>query len=43
MAAERIASGTPEPENGFARVPTGPGLGIEVHAEALGEPLLRVE
>ena len=43
MAAERIASGTPEPENGFARVPTGPGLGIEVHAEALGEPLLHVE
>jgi len=43
MAAERIATGTPEPEGGRARVPTGPGLGIEVHAEALGEPLLHVE
>jgi cis-L-3-hydroxyproline dehydratase len=43
MTKERIATGTPEPENGRARVPTGPGLGIEVDERALGEHLLRVE
>ena len=43
MAAERIASGTPEPDGGRARVPTAPGLGIEVNEEALGQHLLRVE
>jgi L-alanine-DL-glutamate epimerase-like enolase superfamily enzyme len=43
MATERIASGTPEPESGVARVPTGPGLGVEVNEDALGEHLLRVE
>jgi L-alanine-DL-glutamate epimerase-like enolase superfamily enzyme len=43
MAAERIASGTPEPLDGRARVPLGPGLGVEVDEDALGEHLLRVE
>ncbi|HEY1317653.1 MAG TPA: mandelate racemase/muconate lactonizing enzyme family protein [Gaiella sp.] len=43
MAAERIATGTPEPDGGNARVPTGPGLGIDVNEDALGERLLRVE
>ena len=35
MAAERIATGTPEPNGGSARVPTGPGLGVEVNEEAI--------
>ena len=43
MAAERIAKGTPEPDRGRARVPDGPGLGIDVNEDALGEHLLRVE
>jgi cis-L-3-hydroxyproline dehydratase len=43
MAAERIATGTPEPLDGRARVPLGPGLGLEVDEGALGEHLLRVE
>ena len=43
MAAERIATGTPEPNRGSASVPTAPGLGVQVNEEALGEHLLRVE
>ena len=43
MVVERFAIGTPEPENGRARLPAGPGLGIEVDEAALGEPVLRVE
>lgn len=42
MVQERIAAGTPEPEDGIARLPTGPGLGVEVDESALGEPVLRV-
>jgi L-alanine-DL-glutamate epimerase-like enolase superfamily enzyme len=43
MAAERIATGTPEPDGGTARVPAGPGLGVDVREDALGEHLQRVE
>jgi L-alanine-DL-glutamate epimerase-like enolase superfamily enzyme len=43
MTAERIATGTPEPSGGRARVPDGPGLGVEVTEDALGDHLLRVE
>ena len=43
MTAERIAAGTPSAANGRARLPAGPGLGIEVDPAALGEPVLRVE
>jgi L-alanine-DL-glutamate epimerase-like enolase superfamily enzyme len=42
MTAERIAVGTPAAENGRARLPNGPGLGIEVNERALGEPVLTV-
>ena len=40
MAAERIAAGTPVAIGGRARLPDGPGLGIEVDEAALGDPLL---
>jgi cis-L-3-hydroxyproline dehydratase len=40
MAAERIAAGTPAAVDGRARLPDGPGLGIEVDEAALGDPLL---
>jgi len=43
MTAERIASGTPAAAGGFAQLPDGPGLGIEVDEDAVGPPLLRVE
>jgi len=43
MTAERIARGTPSAVRGAARLPDGPGLGIEVDAAAVGEPLLRIE
>ncbi len=43
MAAERIASGTPAALDGRARLPQGPGLGIDVDDAALGEPLFTVE
>ena len=43
MSAERFAAGTPVAERGRARLPGGPGLGIEVDEAALGEPLLVVE
>ena len=43
MSAERFAAGTPAAARGTARLPEGPGLGIEVDEAALGEPLLVVE
>src|SRR4051794_24979770 len=43
MVSERIAAGTPRAENGVARLPAGPGLGVEVDGAALGEPVLRFE
>jgi L-alanine-DL-glutamate epimerase-like enolase superfamily enzyme len=43
MVVERFASGTPEPENGRARLPPGPGLGLEIDEAALGDPVLRFE
>lgn len=43
MAAERFATGTPAAAGGCARVPDGPGLGIEVDEGALGAPTLRLE
>ncbi len=43
MAAERIARGTPTAVDGRARLPAGPGLGIDVDESALGERVLRVE
>jgi L-alanine-DL-glutamate epimerase-like enolase superfamily enzyme len=43
MVVERFASGTPAAEHGRARLPTGPGLGIDVDEAALGEPVLHVE
>jgi L-alanine-DL-glutamate epimerase-like enolase superfamily enzyme len=43
MVSERIASGAPRAEHGRARLPAGPGLGVEVDESALGPPLLVVE
>jgi L-alanine-DL-glutamate epimerase-like enolase superfamily enzyme len=43
MTAERIAKGTPAVTEGFARLPDGPGLGIEIDETAVGERFLRVE
>ncbi len=43
MVVERFASGTPEAENGRAKLPEGPGLGIEVDEAALGDPVARFE
>jgi cis-L-3-hydroxyproline dehydratase len=43
MVRERIAVGTPAAEGGIARLPAGPGLGIEVDESALAERVLRVE
>ncbi len=43
MVSERIASGAPRAEHGRARLPAGPGLGVEVNETALGPPLLVVE
>jgi L-alanine-DL-glutamate epimerase-like enolase superfamily enzyme len=43
MTAERIATGTPAACDGHARVPEGPGLGIEVDEAALGAPVMRLE
>jgi L-alanine-DL-glutamate epimerase-like enolase superfamily enzyme len=39
---ERFAEGAPHVERGMGRVPTGPGLGIKVDEQALGEPLFSV-
>ena len=43
MVAERIATGAPRAEHGVARLPAGPGLGIEVDESALGSPVLSIE
>jgi L-alanine-DL-glutamate epimerase-like enolase superfamily enzyme len=43
MVVERIAAGTPTATGGRARLPSGPGLGIEVDESALGERVLRIE
>jgi len=43
MTAERIAAGTPAAAGGVARLPAGPGLGIDVDEAALGERLLRID
>jgi cis-L-3-hydroxyproline dehydratase len=43
MVAERIARGTPAAEDGVARLPAGPGLGLEVEEAALGPRLARIE
>ena len=43
MVSERIASGAPRADHGRARLPAGPGLGVEVDETALGSPLLVVE
>ncbi len=39
---EHVAGYAPRSEGGFGAAPTGPGLGVEVDAAALGEPLLSV-
>jgi L-alanine-DL-glutamate epimerase-like enolase superfamily enzyme len=43
MVAERIATGAPRAEHGVARLPAGPGLGIEVDESALGSSVLSIE
>jgi len=39
---EHVAGYQPRSENGVGRVPTGPGLGVEVDVEQLGEPLFSI-
>ncbi|HEY1317423.1 MAG TPA: enolase C-terminal domain-like protein [Gaiella sp.] len=39
---EHIAKHTPRSDKGFGEAPSGPGLGIEVDADALGEPIRSV-
>lgn len=43
MIGERLAVGTPTAEGGVARLPAGPGLGLDVDEAAVGAPVLRVE
>ena len=43
LNVERIARGTPSTVDGLARLPAGPGLGIDVDLDALGAPILQVE
>ncbi len=43
MVNERIASGAPRAENGRARLPIGPGLGVEVDEAVLGDPVFVAE
>lgn len=40
MVAERIAPGAPTAVDGRARLPEGPGLGVEPDVAVLGEPLV---
>jgi L-alanine-DL-glutamate epimerase-like enolase superfamily enzyme len=40
---EHVAGYQPRSENGVGAPPTGPGLGIDVDLEALGEPLFVIE
>jgi L-alanine-DL-glutamate epimerase-like enolase superfamily enzyme len=37
---DHIAGYEPRSQDGRGAAPTGPGLGVEVDAEALGEPLI---
>jgi L-alanine-DL-glutamate epimerase-like enolase superfamily enzyme len=39
---EHIAGHQPRSQGGRGSAPTGPGLGIEIDVEALGEPLFSV-
>jgi L-alanine-DL-glutamate epimerase-like enolase superfamily enzyme len=39
---EHIAKHTPRSDKGFGEAPSGPGLGIEVDTDALGEPIRSV-
>ena len=39
---EHVAGHQPRSSSGFGSAPTGPGLGVDVDAAALGEPLFRV-
>jgi len=43
MVVERFATDTPRAENGRARLPSGPGLGVDVDEAALGDPVLHFE
>jgi L-alanine-DL-glutamate epimerase-like enolase superfamily enzyme len=43
MVNERIAPGAPRAIDGYAQLPTGPGLGVTVDESALGKPLLTFE
>jgi L-alanine-DL-glutamate epimerase-like enolase superfamily enzyme len=43
MVVERFAAGTPEAEQGRARLPPGPGLGLEIDEAVLGAPVARYE
>jgi len=43
MVLQRIAAGTPAVSGGTARLPSGPGLGLEIDESALGERVLRFE
>jgi cis-L-3-hydroxyproline dehydratase len=43
MVVERIATGTPTADRGVARLPAGPGLGVDVDEAALDPAVLRVE
>jgi L-alanine-DL-glutamate epimerase-like enolase superfamily enzyme len=43
MVVERFATGTPRAANGRARLPSGPGLGVDVDEAALGGAALRFE
>ena len=36
---EHVAGHRPRSEGGFGAAPAGPGLGVEVDVEVLGEPL----
>jgi len=40
---EHIAGYEPRSTDGIGHTPTGPGLGVEVDVEQLGEPLFTVE
>ncbi|MBA2331272.1 MAG: mandelate racemase/muconate lactonizing enzyme family protein [Actinobacteria bacterium] len=43
MVVERLAVEGPVARDGTARLPSGPGLGIEIDESALGERVLRIE
>jgi L-alanine-DL-glutamate epimerase-like enolase superfamily enzyme len=39
---EHVAGYEPRSERGIGRTPTGPGLGVDVDLDLLGEPVLSV-